>query len=716
MEPKEESEKEETVEKMLEVHLTDCSKGLGMKIIGGLDPNGNYTGIFVKQILPDGCIDKDGQINLGDMICEVNDYDLRHCSQADAISYLRVAAQSGEVRLLVDNTQQAQELFLALFENRRPSQPTTKPNNLTDPSQETGNDKKSLLNIHSPSFDSGLYGSSFNSHDVTHHDVINNDPVKTVFILHETSLGISLGGGTDKQDGPNIFISDIVSGSDVFNEGSLRTGDVIMSINGESFVGLTNEQAKSSLSRMKLRKDLRSFQIAYVEKEQIHLIKEQITPRRNLPSTSTPQAISTNGAFQSTPRKQNDSLLNELYDVMADIQESESEIDWNSQKMSPQELKNGEDDVFVKHIPPQRTISHYLQQDVPSSQDEVARKKAKRPSETLSLEAHTTIKLEKLEGALQHLGLSPNQTQRKEIRKRLQSDVDGSVTYGDFVRIAREVLHLNNGLKDRTQSLKNKSLTFQKSIIEEMDTTTTQVDENENMISCNDEIYRLRRERDEALRDARYYRDLLHEKDADCLQLEEDLQVTQQQVAVARRECNTLRYESRKEIEASQHHHEQQTEKTIERLEQENSVLRSNSLGTKDLKDLQKRLVVVGCQLRKTEISKRSYEVAVDKLTKFVEKVHLNLDSQQDTSSSKRTRNGSKELSNEAKETIRNVKMLLEEEPLPFGWEEVYSPEGTRYYMNHVTQTTSWVHPISSVSRKPKSVKSRKNSASSKSS
>ena len=31
-----------------------------MKIIGGLDPNGNYTGIFVKQILPDGCIDKDG--------------------------------------------------------------------------------------------------------------------------------------------------------------------------------------------------------------------------------------------------------------------------------------------------------------------------------------------------------------------------------------------------------------------------------------------------------------------------------------------------------------------------------------------------------------------------------------------------------------------------------------------------------------------------------
>ena len=75
-----------------------------------------------------------------------------------------------------------------------------------------------------------------------------------------------------------------------------------------------------------------------------------MTPRRNLPpSTSTPQVTATREGFpQSTSRKQNDSLLNELYDVMADIQESESESDWNSQKMSPHKMKNAEDDVFVK--------------------------------------------------------------------------------------------------------------------------------------------------------------------------------------------------------------------------------------------------------------------------------------------------------------------------------------------------------------------------------
>jgi len=42
--------------------------------------------------------------------------------------------------------------------------------------------------------------------------------------------------------------------------------------------------------------------------------------------------------------------------------------------------------------------SHYMEQDIPSAHEEVARKKAKRCSTELSLDAHTTIKLEKLEG------------------------------------------------------------------------------------------------------------------------------------------------------------------------------------------------------------------------------------------------------------------------------------------------------------------------------
>ena len=57
---------------------------------------------------------------------------------------------------------------------------------------------------------------------------------------------------------------------------------------------------------------------------------------------------------------------------------------------------------FSSASPPRNTISHYLRQDVPSAHDEAVPKKIKRPSprSVLSLDAHTTIKIEKLEGVI----------------------------------------------------------------------------------------------------------------------------------------------------------------------------------------------------------------------------------------------------------------------------------------------------------------------------
>nr|2YSG_A Chain A, Syntaxin-binding protein 4 [Homo sapiens] len=33
---------------------------------------------------------------------------------------------------------------------------------------------------------------------------------------------------------------------------------------------------------------------------------------------------------------------------------------------------------------------------------------------------------------------------------------------------------------------------------------------------------------------------------------------------------------------------------------------------------------------------------------------------------------------------------------LPYGWEEAYTADGIKYFINHVTQTTSWIHPVMS--------------------
>jgi syntaxin-binding protein 4 len=40
---------------------------------------------------------------------------------------------------------------------------------------------------------------------------------------------------------------------------------------------------------------------------------------------------------------------------------------------------------------------------------------------------------------------------------------------------------------------------------------------------------------------------------------------------------------------------------------------------TQDNPVIQKRMAVLGCQLRKSEVTKKTYEVATDKLLQFVE-------------------------------------------------------------------------------------------------
>ncbi|CAL8262012.1 unnamed protein product [Arctogadus glacialis] len=37
---------------------------------------------------------------------------------------------------------------------------------------------------------------------------------------------------------------------------------------------------------------------------------------------------------------------------------------------------------------------------------------------------------------------------------------------------------------------------------------------------------------------------------------------------------------------------------------------------------------------------------------------------------------------------------------LPYGWDEAYTAEGVKYFINHVTQTTSWSPPVTPVSPK----------------
>jgi len=419
-----------------------------------------------------------------------------------------------------------------------------------------------------------------------------------------------------------------------------------------------------------------------------------------------------------------------------------------------------------------KTITQYLEEDLNDSYSHTATQlTSNRPHNTrrrrrgrrLSLDPMTKIKVEKLEVALNYLGYDTTPSNIQEVRRRVKVDRTGSVAYGDFVAAARDVFDLQ--LDDRTRTLNASTLQFALRDIDEMSPADVEthsrkwqvhedlkqvptdriaeisprmslkdieaLEEEESKIIASreserftemqassrriqDDLARVARERDEAIRELQYLKRQVIERDQSTSDIEEQLDRSRQEVSNAYREVEELRTRTHLVSTALKEarQRDQDYEKTIKSLKEEleNGKSSNNNIGPKqrEFNELQKRLVVLGCQLRKTEVSKRTYEVAVEKLTKFAQRVQ-DMAENEKNSTRPNSRSGSVKkprapatpamemLSQEARDTIRAVKILLEEEPLPFGWEEVYSPDGTRFYINHVTQTTSWLHPISGV-------------------
>lgn len=361
-----------------------------------------------------------------------------------------------------------------------------------------------------------------------------------------------------------------------------------------------------------------------------------------------------------------------------------------------------------------------------------------RGSRRLSLDPHTKLKVEKLEVALRYLGFSPTEDQQRELRQRLPADQHGFVSYGDFVNAARQVLAFQ--LNDH--SLSTSAVQFAVQDVNAA-TATTEMESYEKMQQRSqlasleakakqnaEDAQRIRRERDEALREVQHLKKLLKKKEEDCLTAEEELMK-------ARRDAQGLLEESRSlekkvylasEAQKAAKDVEQDYAEVVRLLEKELDTYKAKQAepkpDAKELQELQKRLVVLGCQLRKAEVGKRTYEVATDKLIHFAELVHETLSEggsgalqQRGKGESVRRDGGANpkppsymsrhskytpaSLAKEARETVKSVKSLIEEEPLPFGWEEAFTTDGVRYYINHVTQQTSWLHPVSQVQHLP---------------
>ncbi|XP_048340291.1 partitioning defective 3 homolog B isoform X1 [Sphaerodactylus townsendi] len=193
--------------KKIKIDLKKGSDGLGFTVVTRDSSVHGPGPIFVKNILPRGAAIKDGRLQSGDRILEVNGRDITGRTQEELVATLRSTKQ-GELVCLVVARQE--ETFLP---RELKGEPYCNVLALETTEQ---------LTFEIPLNDSGSAG-----------------------------LGVSLKGNKSRETGADlgIFIKSIIHGGAAYKDGRLRTNDQLLAVNGESLLGKSNHEAMETLRR-----------------------------------------------------------------------------------------------------------------------------------------------------------------------------------------------------------------------------------------------------------------------------------------------------------------------------------------------------------------------------------------------------------------------------------------------------------------------------------
>ncbi|XP_053085975.1 par-3 family cell polarity regulator beta a isoform X2 [Pangasianodon hypophthalmus] len=189
------------------INLRKGPDGLGFTVVTRDSAVHGPGPILVKSILPRGAAVKDGRLQSGDRILQVNGVDISGYRQEELVAMLRSTKQGETVSLLVSRQE---EPFLPRELKGEPSGPVL------------SEDGREQLMYEIPVNDSGSAG-----------------------------LGLSLKGNKSRETGEDlgIFIKSIIHGGAAFKDGRLQVNDQLVAVNGESLLGRSNNDAMETLRR-----------------------------------------------------------------------------------------------------------------------------------------------------------------------------------------------------------------------------------------------------------------------------------------------------------------------------------------------------------------------------------------------------------------------------------------------------------------------------------
>uniref|UniRef100_A0A8B9H3K0 Si:dkeyp-72e1.9 n=1 Tax=Astyanax mexicanus TaxID=7994 RepID=A0A8B9H3K0_ASTMX len=383
------------------MEFTDCENGLGIKVIGGVkELTGEEFGVYVKRILPGGLASSDGHLQPGDQILEVNGESLIGVTSEKAVDILRAASSTNHMRLLIARDEDARREFAELLEKYGSNGSTGSTRNspiqhgkyLDSTSSGSSSRSQSPLLL-SPAGSQSTYNNTGQLLRSLSHP--GEGVIQLISVARCSSLGISIGGGTNKPDGPAVFIQEVLSGGDCHRDGRLRPGDQLIAINKESLIGVTYEEAKSTINKVKFSQDP-VVEIAF------------IPGKGPFPSSASLH----NGVQRAVGNGYSSGRLK------VHVRSPEIRAEETAPSSSPDVCPP---DIHVSASSTQRSSTV--------------------PKPKISLDPHIRLRSEKLDLALSYLGLDVTEEKGRQLRESLSTDPQGTVSYGDFVEATRSVYH-----------------------------------------------------------------------------------------------------------------------------------------------------------------------------------------------------------------------------------------------------------------------------------
>ncbi|XP_076852237.1 syntaxin-binding protein 4 isoform X2 [Brachyhypopomus gauderio] len=579
------------------IDFTDCENGLGIKVMGGVkELTGEEFGVYVKRILPGGLACVDGNLQAGDQILEVNGETLIGVTNERAVDILRAASSTNRMRLLVARDEEGRREFAELLDKYGSNSTAGSTRNspilhagryLDSTSSESSSRSQSPL-LSPPGSQSTCNNSGQLQRSLSH---LGEGVIQMISITRSCSLGIIISGGSNRSDGPAIFIQEVLSGGDCHRDGRLRPGDQLIAIGRESLVGVTFEEARTTINKVKFSQE------PLVE---IAFIRGKGPAPCSVSGRDGGQRPVGNGyaanRFKSCPRPE-------------------------FRAEEPTSMRSSSPDV----CPPDIHFSASASQRTAT---------ASKPK--VSLDPHIRLKPEKLDLALLYLGLDITEEKRQRLRDSLSADAQGTVSYAEFVEATSKVY------RDKLEEAGLAQGPFLFSYHEAaslMDISAFHSPTYGSECSySSEEVEQWQSKVKQLHLQVKQLKDLLEDTQNSSKSLEEHLEKTAEKATTTVEENKTLRshVQRAEAVPKKTSTAEQDYEEVIRLLEAEikdlNNQLadrkRTSLQGTnEDMLEMNKRLSVIDSQLRKSELTRKQLETSNKKLVSFAQNVHTFLTS-----------------------------------------------------------------------------------------